>query len=194
MQLTDEQWAEVRQVAEAKAMQMTHGDVMRSQDLASLVIEKLLAREGDIQPGAVKAYVREMVKNAYLDAQAKQHAAYRGGPSLKHPMDEEIHVIAEAVAGVFQYSLLSTSPSAKLIQRERADARSQAVAQIMASLPERKRQLLQMAAEGHSHRDIAQAMGYLNAGVVSATLQRVYREIRASFDLRPSDFFSQTGP
>ena len=111
MELTDQQWLDVRKVAVAKAMQMTHGDVARSEDIASVVIEKLLVRDLEIQPGRLNAYVREMVKNAYLDQQAKQNAAYRGGPSLKHPMDEEIHGIAEKVAGVFKYGLMTSGPS-----------------------------------------------------------------------------------
>lgn len=192
MELADDQWSEVRQVAEAKAMQMTHGDVTLSEDLASLVVEKLLVHEGEIQPGRLKAYVREMVKNAYLDRKAKQNAAYRGGPSLKHPMDEDIHALAEEVAGVFKYGLMSSSPSAKLVRRERQDARLAAYEQILASLPEKKQRLVRMAAEGRSRSDIARELGYANAGVVTKTLQRVYRDIREQFDLRYSDYFSQT--
>lgn len=193
MQFTDEQWEQIRQVAEAKAMQLTHGDVMRSQDLASLVIEKLVVREGE-PPANIRAYVREMVKNAYLDSHARQHAAYRGGPSLRHPMDEGIHAIAEAVAGVFKESLLTKSPSAQYFRRERADARQELVARILATLPERKQRLLRMVAEGHTHAEIALAMGYRNAAVVTTTLHRIYREIRDSFDLQVGDLFSSTGP
>jgi RNA polymerase sigma factor (sigma-70 family) len=193
MELTDEQWTQVRAVAEAKAMQMTHGDHVRSQDLAAAVVERLLMSQAEIADGRLSAYVREMVKNAYLDQRAKQDAAYRGGPSLKHPMDEEIHAIAAEVAGVFQYSLLSKSPSAKFLRREQDDARAAAYQEILASLPERKRSLVRMAAEGYSHKDIAQALGYANAGVVKTTLHRVYKDIRERFDLRASDYFSQAG-
>jgi RNA polymerase sigma factor (sigma-70 family) len=192
MELTDQQWLDVRKVAEAKAMQMTHGDAARSEDIASIVIEKLLVRDVEIQPGKLNAYVREMVKNTYLDQKAKQNAAYRGGPSFKHPMDEEIHGIAELVAGIFKYGLMTSGPSAKVIRREREDARLAAYEEILASLPEKKRQMVRMAAEGRSHKEIAQELGYANAGVVKSSLQRVYRQIAETYDLRYGDFFYGT--
>jgi RNA polymerase sigma factor (sigma-70 family) len=190
MNFTDDQWAHIRDVAEAKAMKLTYGDAPLSEDLASLVIEKLLVKDDDLEPDNLDAYVRTMVRNAYLDRRAKQNAAYRGGPSLKHPMDEEIHAIADEVAGVFKYALLSSSPSNRLVRRERQDMRARAYQEILASLPEKKQNLVRMAAEGLSHKEIAEALGYANAGVVKQTLHRTYQGIREQFDLRFSDYFS----
>jgi RNA polymerase sigma factor (sigma-70 family) len=192
VELTDQQWLEVRKVAESKAMQMTRGDVARSEDIASIVIEKLLVRDIQVQPGRLNAYVREMVKNTYLDQKAKQNAAYRGGPSRARPMDEDLERLFKEVGGVFKRGLLTSGPSAKVIRRERQDARLAAYQQILASLPEKKQRLVRMAAEGYSHRDIAEELGYANAGVVTTSLHRVYRDIREQFDLRYADYFSQT--
>jgi RNA polymerase sigma factor (sigma-70 family) len=178
MELTDEQWADVRDIAERKAMILTHGDVQVSEDLASIVVMKLFTHDGQVEPGKLPAYVRAMTQNVYLDRYRKQHAAYRGGPSLKHPMDEEIHWIAEEVAGVFAFELHSSSPSRKVLRRERDRERAQAYLEILQSLPDKKQRMVRMAAEGATHQEIADALGYASAAVVKTTLHRTYASIR----------------
>lgn len=186
MELTDDEWVMVRDVAEAKAMKMTHGDVALSEDLASLVVEKLFLSEATINPGSLKAYVRTMVQNAYLDRRAKQKAAYRPQTIKKGDIDDA--VLAE-VEGVFKYQLNTTSPSRKLIRREAQQARADMYLAILASLPEKQQHLVRLAAEGMSYKDIAQQLGYANASVVKTTLHRVYGKVREQFDLRYSDYF-----
>lgn len=181
MELTDEQWMELRQVAEAKAMQLTHGDRPLSEDLASTVIMRLFTHEGSVEPEKLPAYVRTMTRNAYLDRRRKQYAAHRGGPSLKHPMDEEIHWIAEEVAGVFKFELHTSSPSRKVLRRERDRERAAAYLEILDSLPDKKQRMVRMAAEGATHQQIADELGYASAAVVKTTLHRTYAMIREQF-------------
>jgi len=184
--LTDAQWIEVWDVAEAKAMKLTHGNAPLAEDLASLVVEKLFVMEGVIDPAKLKAYVRTMVQNAYFDRLDKQKAAYR--PKTIKVGDFEADVLDE-VAGVFKYQLNTTSPSRRLVRREMQQARAQAYLDILASLPEKQQALVRMAAEGRSHKDIAQQLGYANSSVVKTTLHRVYAKIRDQFNLRHSDYF-----
>jgi RNA polymerase sigma factor (sigma-70 family) len=184
MELTDEQWVEVRDVAEKKAMVLTHGDVALSEDLASIVVTKLFTHEGEIEPGKLLAYVRMMTQNVFFDRYRKQHAAYRGGPSMKHPMDDEIHWIAEEIGGVFKFELHSSSPSRKLIRQERERERAAAYLEILDSLPEKKQRMVRMAAEGATHKEIAEELGYANASVVKTTLHRAYADIREQFEHR----------
>jgi RNA polymerase sigma factor (sigma-70 family) len=184
MELTDEQWVQVRDVAEKKAMQLTHGDIPVSEDLASIVVVRLLGHEGEIEDGRLLAYVRTMTQNLFFDRYRKQHAAYRGGPSMKHPMDEEIHWITEEIAGVFKFELHSSSPSRKLIRQERERERAAAYMEILESLPEKKQKMVRMAAEGASYKEIAQELGYANAAVAKTTLHRIYADIREQFEHR----------
>ena len=184
MELSDEQWAEVRDVAEKKAMTLTHGDKAVSEDLASIVVVKLFTRESEIEPGKLLAYARMMTQNVFFDRYRKQHAAYRGGPSLKHPMDEEIHWIAEEIGGVFKFELHTSSPSRKLIRQERERERAAAYLEILDSLPEKKQRMVRMAAEGASHKEIAEELGYANSSVAKTTLHRAYADIREQFEHR----------
>lgn len=186
MELTDEQWARAREVADAKALKLTHGDHVRAQDLASVVIEKLFITEAVIDPDKLDAYVRTMARNTYLDQMDRRNAAYRGRTIKKAAMDDSLYA---EVAGVFKYQLNSTSPSRKLIRREAQQARAQAYMDILASLPDRQRELVRLAAEGMPYAEIASRLQYANANVVKATLHRTYRKIREQFDLRYSDFF-----
>lgn len=189
MELTDDEWAMVREVAEAKAMKMTYGDVALSEDLASLVVEKLFLADATISPGSLKAYVRTMVQNAYLDRKAKQQAAYRPQTIKMGEMDDDLYAEVE---GVFKYQLNSTSPSRKLVRREAQQARADMYLAILASLPDKQQRLVRLAAEGMSYKDIAQELGYANASVVKTSIHRVYDKIRDQFDLRYSDYFGSS--
>ena len=189
MELTDDEWAMVRDVAEARAMQMTHGDVALSQDLASLVIEKLFLLGDEKKPDHLKAYVRTMVTNAYLDRKKKMEANYRPQTIKKGDIDDAVRAEVE---GVFKYQLNSTSPSRKLVRREVQQARAEMYLTILESLPEKKQQLVRLAAEGLSHKEIAEKLGYKSPQVVKTTLHRAYAEIREQFDLRYSDFFGSS--
>lgn len=182
MDLSDEQWADVMDVARKKALAMTHGQQARAEDLAGTVIERLFAYPGTVDPSKLRAFVRKMTQNAYLDQEAKIHAAYRGGPSLKHPMDENIHALADEIGGVYRFALHASSPSAALVRRERSDERRQAYLDILESLPDKQRQLVEMSARDVPQAEIARALGYANAAVVKSTLQRVYKRIRLQYD------------
>lgn len=185
MELTDEQWEQARQVAESKALRLTHGDHARSQDLASAVMEKLFLTDAEVDPEKLDAYVRTMTRNAYLDQQDRMNAAYRGQTVKRADMGEALYAEVE---GVFRYQLHSTSPSIKFARRQAQDARTAAYMEILASLPKKQRDLVRLAAEGVPYAEIADQLGYANANVVKATLHRTYRRIREQFDLRYSDF------
>lgn len=186
MELSDEQWARAREVADAKALILTHGDHVRAQDLASLVIEKLFVTDATIDADKIDAYVRTMTRNAYLDQVDRSNAAFRGRTIKRGAMDDSIYA---EVAGVFKYQLNSTSPSRKLIRREAQQARAHAYLEILASLPDRQRELVRLAAEGLPYSRIAEELGYANASVVKTTLHRAYRRIREQFDLQYTDYF-----
>lgn len=189
MELADDEWAMVRDVAEARAMQMTHGDMALSQDLASLVIERLFLLGDEKKPDHLKAYVRQMTTNAYLDRKKKMEANYRPQTIKKGDIDDAVRAEVE---GVFKYQLNSTSPSRKLVRREVQQARAEMYLTILESLPEKKQQLVRLAAEGLSHKEIAEELGYKSPQVVKTTLHRAYAEIREQFDLRYSDFFGSS--
>lgn len=183
MELSDQQWAEVWSASLAKAMHLTRGDIDGAQDLAALVMEKLLTRDDDV-PANLIGYVRAMTQNAYLDERSRQRAAFRGGgSSLKHPMDESIF----GVEGVVMQALVAESPSAEYIRNERRALQIALCRQILAALPERHRELLSLAATGATHAQIAEQLGYASAQVVTQTLRRLYLKIREDLDVGPGD-------
>lgn len=183
MELSEQQWADVWEAALLKAMHLMRGDADRAQDLAALVMEKLVTREAEV-PANLRAYVRTMTQNAYLDERSRQQAAFRGGQSaLKHPMDESIF----GVEGVVMEALIANSPSVEYIRNERRAMQIAVCRQILADLPERHRELLTLAASGASHGQIAEALGYASPQVVTQTLRRVYLKIRDDLDMGPED-------
>ena len=189
MELSEQQWAEVWSAALVKAMHLTRGDIDRAQDLAALVMEKLLIREGEL-PANLCGYVRTMTQNAYLDERSRQQAAFRGGITLKHPMDESIF----GVEGVIMRALVAESPSAEYIRNERHAMQVQLCRQILSTLPDRQRELLTLAATGAPHAQIAEQLGYASAQVVTQTLRRLYQKIRSELDVGPDDVLYSTKP
>jgi len=145
MELTDDQWREAREVAVAKALKLTRGDVPLSEDLASIAMEKMFLKEGSIGPDKLKAYVQTVVQNTYFDRLDRQKAAFR--PQVIHKEGLDDAVIAE-VKGVFKYQLNSTSPSRRLIRHEMQNARARACLEILESLPAKHKDLVRMAADG----------------------------------------------
>lgn len=185
MELSTAEWAHVQRIALAEARRRCHHNPAFAEDLAAAVVEKLLRAEPQIKPGGLDAYVRAAVLNTYLDDKAKADAAMRGGSPLQ--LDE---LTAEVAQAILDAVLISLSPSAIVIRRQREQSRMRLYLEIVDGLPPRKRELVLLAAQGLPQAEIAERLGYASADSVKTTLNRIYKEIRSAVEVRGSDLSS----
>ncbi|HCK78838.1 MAG TPA: hypothetical protein DHW34_02350 [Actinobacteria bacterium] len=189
VELTDEQWEQARRIARAKAGDLVRGDAARQEDLAQEALERLLRME-DRAFDDLDAFVRQIVTNLVRDDARRQKAAYRMASVKFGGFDaEDLADLPTAMQQLFQEL---RTPSLALIRDERQQARHDAYLLALSSLPPRRREVVRMAAEGRSHQQIAEELGYANASTVKTTLNQCYKKLREILDLNRSDYFGGT--
>lgn len=174
--ISESSWGHMLAVAKAEAMRLTHDD-FHADDLAATVVKRLYSREADVSQEARDAYVRACVRNAFIDEIRRDGAAMRRGHAQELPLDDEL----AAVRNFAGEPLSPTSPSNKVIRRERKVAAHELVEQIFAGLNERQRLMLMLAASETSNEEIATMLGYANSDTVKTTISRLRKKIRDDF-------------
>lgn len=177
MQLTDDEWAQVLDVAYNTALRITR-DPSVSDDIAASTVARLLERNPDIQPGRLNAYAAQVARNLVND---EFRAAKR------QPRQDELE--EDPIKPAPAYLLLAlqqTGPSTAALRSERA-RRCYAVAmEILPTLTDQERRLLQMTADGATSAEIAAELGYADANSVNVTRHRLNKRIRQQFAQRIS--------
>lgn len=171
----DALWARVLDVAYGEALRRTHNQ-HQAEDLAEAAVERLMLSTQPIHPYAVPRFVRTTVYNLFVD-QVRHNAAAmrRGGELAVAPEDLELH---EQQAREAQHA---ASPSSIVMARETEREQVRACREMLGSLNPRHRRLIEMAQAGHTHAEIATALGFASAGVVKQTLHRVHRHLAKAY-------------
>jgi RNA polymerase sigma factor (sigma-70 family) len=172
MELTDQEWVQVLEVAERTALGLTR-DPVRAEDVAAIVVERLLTRNPQIEEGRLEAYVAQMARNVVRDEARQAQRGRRDVPKPNEAMDD--------ARSLFGLALHAKSPSVKLIKSERARRQVALAEEVLASLSDRQRQLIEMDVRGCSLAEIAENLGYANANVVGVTRHRIYGRLREAF-------------
>lgn len=174
--ISESSWGQMLAVAKAEAMRLTH-DEFHADDLAATVVKRLFQREADVSQEARDAYVRACVRNAFIDEIRRDGAAMRRGRAEELPLDDE--PVGMRNFGGLPFS--RTSPSNKVIRRERKVAAHELVERIFAVLNERQRLILMLAAGETSNEEIATMLGYASSDSVKTTIARLRKKIRDEF-------------
>lgn len=177
MQLSNDEWAQVLDVAHRTAMGITR-DPALSDDIAASTVERLLERNPDIQPGRLNAYAAQVARNLVRDQIRKDNRQPREAELQEDPINP--------AAAYVLLAMQQTGPSTAALRSERA-RRCYAVAMdILPTLSDQERRLLQMTADGATSAEIAAELGYADANSVNVTRHRVNKRIRQQFSQRIS--------
>ena len=174
--ISESSWGQMLAVAKAEARRLTHDD-FHADDLAATVVKRLFQREADVSQEARDAYVRACVRNAFIDEIRREGAAMRRGQAQELPLDGE-------PAGMRNFAgepYSPTSPSNKVIRRERNAGVHELAEQIAAGLSERHRLLLMLSASDSTNAEIATMLGYASSDSVKTTIARLRKAIRDQF-------------
>lgn len=177
MQLSDDEWAQVLDVAHRTAMGITR-DPALSDDIAASTVERLLERNPEIQPGRLNAYAAQVARNLVRDQIRKDNRQPREAELQEDPINP--------AAAYVLLAMQQTGPSTAALRSERA-RRCYAVAMdILPTLSDQERRLLQMTADGATSAEIAAELGYADANSVNVTRHRINKRIRQQFSQRIS--------
>ena len=177
MQLSDDEWAQVLDVAHRTAMGITR-DPALSDDIAASTVERLLERNPEIQPGRLIAYAAQVARNLVRDQIRKDNRQPREAELQEYPINP--------AAAYVLLAMQQTGPSTAALRSERA-RRCYAVAMdILPTLSDQERRLLQMTADGATSAEIAAELGYADANSVNVTRHRINKRIRQQFSQRIS--------
>lgn len=177
MQLSDDEWAQVLDVAHRTAMGITR-DPALSDDIAASTVERLLKRNPEIQPGRLNAYAAQVARNLVRDQIRKDNRQPREAELQEDPINP--------AAAYVLLAMQQTGPSTAALRSERA-RRCYAVAMdILPTLSDQERRLLQMTADGATSAEIAAELGYADANSVNVTRHRINKRIRQQFSQRIS--------
>jgi RNA polymerase sigma factor (sigma-70 family) len=184
MDFTDEDWALVLDVARRTVLRIDRDEFL-ADDIAAQCVKKLFSRAPEIEQGKLAAYVKTMASNLYMDEMRRRQRARLDDRGLPEEVGDP--------GSAFSMAMISKSPSTMLIKSERNRRRAELARDIIESLPERQRRLIEMTVEGHSNDDIANELGYRNSATVSATRSRIYRRLEAEFQDQFSPSLFSTG-
>lgn len=173
-------------VVYAKACLLTNHDNTAADDLASDVFERLFDRNPGVKRNKLDAYLRVTTRNVHLDKIRAAKAKHR--KLMETPVDISEFGDSPLTDVIYQQDT-APSPSQIFISREQRVEMEIACALILHSLPERKRRLIEMAADHINHQQIAEELGFASADVVKVTLNRVHREVRSKFANQFNHFF-----
>ena len=159
-EVTNEEWQEWQEIAQRASHGRNRSSLNSSQDLASLVIEKLLKAE--TRPPNVEAWIHTVAFTTFTDLWRTRSRATKvdiEDQSLHH--DEEFtRAVTETLMG----------PKTAYIFRE-------SVHEILGALPEKQQKMVLMSAAGFSNLEIANELGYASSNAVANQLRRTREEI-----------------
>ena len=137
MEFSDFELADVFEVARRTVLSMER-DADLADDLASMTVERILSRNPDIRPGRLNAYAAQVARNLMRD-ELRSRTQHR-----VKPIGEDWQL--EEARAIFGIALHTKSPSFLVIKSERIQRRYSLAQKILASLPERHRELLELSA------------------------------------------------
>ena len=177
MQLSDEEWAQVLDVARRTAMRITR-DPALSDDIAASTVERLLERNPDIEDGRLLAYAAQAAHNLAIDELRRVQRQPRQAELEEDPKDP--------AAGYVILAMQQMSPSTAVLRGEMKRRCHEVAQEILGSLNEREIRLLQLSIDGVPSVEIAAELGYADANTVNVTRHRINRKIRERFSHRIS--------
>lgn len=177
MQLSDDEWAQVLDLAHRTAMGITR-DPALSDDIAASTVERLLERNPDIEAGRLLAYAAQTAHNLAIDDLRRVQRQPRQAELEEDPKDP--------TAGYVILAMQQMSPSTAALRGEMKRRCYEVAQEILGSLNEREIRLLQLSIDGVPSAEIAIELGYADANTVNVTRHRINRKIRERFSHRIS--------
>ena len=177
MQLSDDEWAQVLDVAHRTAMGITR-DPALSDDIAASTVERLLERNPDIEDGRLLAYAVQVARHLTIDELRRVQRQPRQAELEEDPKDP--------AAGYVILAMQQMSPSTAALRGEMKRRCNEVAQEILGSLNEREIRLLQLSIDGVPSAEIAIKLGYADANTVNVTRHRINRKIRERFSHRIS--------
>ena len=159
--VSTEQWEQWQELASKFSKQKKIPTTLGAEDYAASAIEKLLAQPK--KPENVEAWLRKAINNQYIDRFRKIQA--RGGASMRELTDEqwEEEMVSFAVG----------SPSGLIYIRE-------SVAEVLAVLTEKEREILILSAAGFDNHQIANYLYYKSNKIVATRLAQIVDKVQKS--------------
>lgn len=162
--VTLEEWEEWQDIARNASHGRNRSSVNSSQDLASLVMEKLL--KATERPPNVEAWIRRATETTFIDLWRTRTPIHKVDIDAFNADDDEIFArqVTETLMG----------PKSAYIFKE-------SIREILAALPEQHQQIILMAAAGFKSQEIAEELGYANRNVVSNQLRRIKEDLALKY-------------
>ena len=158
--VTHEEWEEWQQIARRASHGRNRSALNSSQDLASLVMEKLLKAE--TRPPNVEAWITTVAGTTFIDLWRT-----RSQVAKVDIEDESLHRDEEFTRAVTETLM---GPKTAYIFQE-------SVHEILGYLPEKQQKMILMSAAGFSNLEIADELGYASSNAVANQLRRTREEI-----------------
>ena len=177
MHLSDDEWAQVLDVARRTALGITRDPVL-SDDIAASTVERLLERNPDIEDGRLLAYAVQVARHLTIDELRRVQRQPRQAELEEDPKDP--------AAGYVILAMQQMSPSTAALRGEMKRRCYEVAQEILGSLNEREIRLLQLSINGVPSAKIAIELGYADANTVNVTRHRINRKIRERFSHRIS--------
>ena len=161
-EVTPAQWEEWMTLARKLSGAKKQVTSLGYEDYAAQAIEKLVQQS--IRPKNIEGWLSLTINRQYIDRFRKIQA--RGGESNRDLSDEEweVEMVSFAVGG----------PSA-MVQRQ------ESVAEVLAVLTEKEREMLIMTVAGFDNHEIAFFLGYGSNKIVATRIKQIEEKVRQAF-------------
>jgi DNA-directed RNA polymerase specialized sigma24 family protein len=158
-EITPEQWEEWMKLARKLSGAKKQATSLGYEDYAAQAIEKLIQQPA--RPNNIQGWLSLTINRQYIDRFRKIQA--RGGASNRDLSDEqwEEEMALYAVGG----------PSAFIQKQE-------SVAEVLAVLTDKEREILIMAAAGFDNNEIAMHLGYRTNKIVATRIKQIEEKAR----------------
>jgi len=175
---TDEQLHHAIDVVFAKACALTKHNKDAAEEITSDVLERISIKNPGIHPDKLDQFLCKVTRNVFVDRIRRNEAAYR---KFQYVSIDDLDMAELAGTGAQQHQLYAQSASAAYLDQQYQVEIALAFSLVLHSLPERKRRLVEMTADGYSNDQIAEELGFASADVVKVTMSRIKRELRQKF-------------
>jgi RNA polymerase sigma factor (sigma-70 family) len=160
-----DEWDEWQSIARRAAYGRNRSAVNSAQDLASLVIEKLLKE--DSRPPNIEAWIKKVTKTTFIDL-------WRTRTKFsKVDIDDFDAETDEKFARQVTETLMGPK-TAYMLQ--------ESIQEILGFLSEKHQRLTLMSAAGFSAQEIAEELGYASPQAVNNQLRRIREDVQARFE------------
>ena len=164
-EVTQAEWEAWQSVSRRAAHGRNGNSINTSQDLSSLVLEKLLKAES--RPENVEAWIRLVTRTTFIDLWRARSGIQKEDITGFNKVEDPIFSRAVKV------SLLG--PKSAYIIRE-------SVEEVLSLLSEKHQRLVLMVAAGFSSQEIADDLGYASPQAVANQMRRIKKEMKDRFE------------